>query len=419
MALATKCPHCNTTFRVASDQLKLRGGIVRCGACNELFDGNATLVDAPASEAALPGALGPPAVLPLRAPAAAPLEPANVAASAQPEALAPEETPAGIDAAVQAQDGGAAATGAIDSLDFDISYDPFHMLSTPPRTAPLAGLAPAADKQQPEHQSRQTAQDAVLPRPEALAEPEILSLPEQLEQPEQLDQPEHLDQPEQPEQLLLDGEQALPAPDDGAVLPFKRSRPDPDAVAAALASPAAPAAPAPVAEPDFITQGRRRQRSGKTVNVLLGAGSLLLLLAMLAQGLSMFRTQLAAQMPALKPTLVAMCARLGCRVELPAQIEYVGIDQGELQTLSKTTYSYATVMHNQSGAAQAWPALELILNDANDKPVLRRVFTAAEYLGAPMTPDQGLAAHSEHAVKLYFELAGVKASGYHIAVFYP
>ncbi|UUZ52639.1 zinc-ribbon domain-containing protein [Massilia sp. H-1] len=45
MALATRCPHCKTTFRVASDQLKLRGGIVRCGTCNQVFDGNATLVD--------------------------------------------------------------------------------------------------------------------------------------------------------------------------------------------------------------------------------------------------------------------------------------------------------------------------------------------------------------------------------------
>jgi predicted Zn finger-like uncharacterized protein len=40
MALATQCPHCHTTFRVASDQLKLRGGIVRCGACQSIFDGN-------------------------------------------------------------------------------------------------------------------------------------------------------------------------------------------------------------------------------------------------------------------------------------------------------------------------------------------------------------------------------------------
>ncbi|HWV64041.1 MAG TPA: MJ0042-type zinc finger domain-containing protein, partial [Oxalicibacterium sp.] len=39
MALATKCPHCQTTFRVAHDQLKLRAGLVRCGHCKEIFNG--------------------------------------------------------------------------------------------------------------------------------------------------------------------------------------------------------------------------------------------------------------------------------------------------------------------------------------------------------------------------------------------
>ena len=28
MVLATRCPHCRTTFRVVQDQLKLRGGLV-------------------------------------------------------------------------------------------------------------------------------------------------------------------------------------------------------------------------------------------------------------------------------------------------------------------------------------------------------------------------------------------------------
>ena len=39
MALATRCPHCTTAFRVASDQLKLRAGLVRCGTCKEIFNG--------------------------------------------------------------------------------------------------------------------------------------------------------------------------------------------------------------------------------------------------------------------------------------------------------------------------------------------------------------------------------------------
>src|SRR5450830_940553 len=44
MALATQCPHCQTTFRVANDQLKLRGGLVRCGSCREVFNGIEHLV---------------------------------------------------------------------------------------------------------------------------------------------------------------------------------------------------------------------------------------------------------------------------------------------------------------------------------------------------------------------------------------
>jgi len=40
---AVVCPYCNTMFRFAPDQLRVRGGIVRCGACQEIFDGSATL----------------------------------------------------------------------------------------------------------------------------------------------------------------------------------------------------------------------------------------------------------------------------------------------------------------------------------------------------------------------------------------
>jgi len=43
MALATRCPNCHALFRVAADQLKLRGGLVRCGACSHVFDATGTL----------------------------------------------------------------------------------------------------------------------------------------------------------------------------------------------------------------------------------------------------------------------------------------------------------------------------------------------------------------------------------------
>lgn len=43
MALGTRCPNCHALFRVAADQLKLRGGLVRCGACQHVFDAIGTL----------------------------------------------------------------------------------------------------------------------------------------------------------------------------------------------------------------------------------------------------------------------------------------------------------------------------------------------------------------------------------------
>jgi predicted Zn finger-like uncharacterized protein len=38
MSLVATCPECLTLFRVVADQLKLHNGIVRCGACNHVFN---------------------------------------------------------------------------------------------------------------------------------------------------------------------------------------------------------------------------------------------------------------------------------------------------------------------------------------------------------------------------------------------
>lgn len=172
-------------------------------------------------------------------------------------------------------------------------------------------------------------------------------------------------------------------------------------------------------EPGFLKRDRRRERYGKTINIAMGVGSLLLVGALAAQGLTTFRNQLAASYPGLKPTLQDICATLGCKIELPTQIDELVIEQGELQTLSETTFSFTTLLRNQSTTAQSWPHIELVLDDANDKAILRRVFTPRDYLGADVALEKGFAPRSEQSVKLHFELKQLKASGYHIAVFYP
>lgn len=44
MSLVTRCPDCGTTFRTLPAQLSARGGQVRCGKCNAVFDGVANLL---------------------------------------------------------------------------------------------------------------------------------------------------------------------------------------------------------------------------------------------------------------------------------------------------------------------------------------------------------------------------------------
>lgn len=65
----TRCPGCNTIFRVTSQQLTMRDGQVRCGHCHTVFDGVAgllSLAPRPRSETDDAGyddaALGPPTV---------------------------------------------------------------------------------------------------------------------------------------------------------------------------------------------------------------------------------------------------------------------------------------------------------------------------------------------------------------------
>ncbi len=62
MALATRCPNCHALFRVAADQLKLRSGLVRCGACQHVFDATGTLSYIDDAALAHPSQVATPAV---------------------------------------------------------------------------------------------------------------------------------------------------------------------------------------------------------------------------------------------------------------------------------------------------------------------------------------------------------------------
>jgi predicted Zn finger-like uncharacterized protein len=414
MALATKCPHCNTIFRVAADQLKLRGGIVRCGTCREVFDGNAALVDPAAASPFLTSGPG----------AAAPLSTSYPADNSLPSATDDEP---------------------IYSLDFDTSFDPFGIL---PETAQLK-----EDEDDGEHIELdldvglpdEALADAPVAAPAiAPAEPPEAPLPQPMApfKRRQVDDAPafatYLRDSRREPNLAAGPAQILPATEKISLdKPFPvapaPTRLEPTLADHSFAAMPAPVAPEPVMEaeaektavlpaddePAFVIQGRRREQSGKALRVAMSIGSVVLLLLLLMQVMTTFRNPLAAQFPQWKPTLVALCKLSGCQVDLPAQIEALSIEQGELQTLKEQTFSYVSLLRNQSRSVQAWPSIELILNDANDKPLLRRVIAPRDYLPANIDLSKGFAPRSEQTIKLYFALDQLTASGYHIAIFYP
>ena len=92
MALATTCPRCQTGFRVVPDQLKIRRGLVRCGACRHVFSGLDSLryVNEQTDLAPASGVSAPEAVT-------------REASMAPVEAVAPLETPGTPSAMAAAQ----------------------------------------------------------------------------------------------------------------------------------------------------------------------------------------------------------------------------------------------------------------------------------------------------------------------------
>ena len=172
-------------------------------------------------------------------------------------------------------------------------------------------------------------------------------------------------------------------------------------------------------EPEFVRLAREKELAARRRRLTMGGGSVLLALVLVLHGAYVFRDLLAARVPALQPTLVAACQLAGCKIALPAQIESQSIEGPDLQTLPNGNLVLTALLRNGSSLPQAWPYIELELTDADRKPLIRRVFTPRQYLPANVAVAKGFPAASEQPVKIHFELKQLKASGFHIAVFYP
>ncbi|MDD3481610.1 zinc-ribbon and DUF3426 domain-containing protein [Azovibrio restrictus] len=387
MLFLTRCPACNTTFRMTREQLLVRDGKVRCGACRHVFNAMEHLLEetapeelrpAPAAPAAPAGpvtteppAPPPPApstpepALEIEIPAAAPPAPEIPRQAATPPS-APEPAPLPAPAPVAATDAPARK----------------------PRTRP----APQEPQFHPDELGALTiwpALDQAQAKPEA-ARPLIT--------PEDLDP---APKPRDPIDAAMDAgegqtgsvkqqglEAGLLAPRDLTEIPgFSRW------AAAPLEDLGTP--PAPRALWPFVL------------------ASLILSLALTAQAALHYRGELSRKLPATQP----LFEKLGLDIPLAREAEWISIEASDLH--SETTpgrLQLAATLQNRAPYAQAWPQLELTLTDTYDAVLVRKVFGPGDYLPAAAPASF---APGDTPVRLNLEAGELRPSGYRLYLFYP
>ena len=367
MALATKCPQCGALFRVVADQLKLRGGLVRCGQCRAVFDAIGSLTYVEDS-------------------AVAPLRPAK------------EETPTGGPSPAPPAEETPAARHALGrSTTLRIFPVPPATLAgnLPPRGEPFnSPLDEPAVMRRRSKGSTVTSPDAGEVRgaeTSAATHGQVSVLVRPNETPEPGESETPADQDVEPVAGVPTGSGAAPLKADEAERP-----------------------------PSFM-QPKRRKRRG--FSVVYGGGTALLVLLAAIQLAVIFRGQLMIHWPQSRPLLADLCSVFRCAVNWPTQADRLAVMGTELQAIQGTdALELSALIRNRAEFTQSLPAIEVTLTDARNRPLARKVFTPADYLasaGEPTTRlQEGLAPGGDLAIRIHFEARGISPAGFLVYPFY-
>ncbi|WP_176050912.1 zinc-ribbon and DUF3426 domain-containing protein [Burkholderia sp. BCC1644] len=447
MLLATRCPHCETVFRLQQEQLSLHEGLVRCGHCHEVFNASESLVPEHAQQpepaltetAAAPDDIAhhpaPPARLfTADAPAGSPSD-----SDYKPEGwdMWAPWLDAGVDPSLQHSVETVRTEPLVPLALPSTEAGVVHLSGTPaPFPSPTELDAASTDVAQPaEPHSQQTEPDtAASPAPVERDPREPRFVAHVPSEPEAT--PDAAEPVGQAHFTVPDDDRApreprfafTPAPAVTEPEPETGSGPGAftphDKAAPAIGEPAAPF-PAALTDDDrphfaVTRETRAPQQRGMLGGFFGGLVAAVLAVLLVAQLAWWQRETLMIYWPVTQGWFRQACAPLGCTVAPPRAIDGLRLDATDLRQLDGPRELELKVpLTNRLRVALAYPSLELTLLDDTNHVTVRRVLAPRDYV-RPGTPiDAGLPPGTTQTMVVRLETNGTPASNFRVQIFYP
>jgi hypothetical protein len=152
------------------------------------------------------------------------------------------------------------------------------------------------------------------------------------------------------------------------------------------------------------------------------AMSLLLGVALLAEGAFVYKSSLVQVMPETRSYYLKVCGLIGCNLSWGTDESAIKIESSDLVEAPAKAgrILFTATMANRSKTLQDLPFIELKLTDNSNQVIASRALSPKEYLGREPLPGEALPPNSEIFVNLNFEVGNkTSASGYAVRAFYP
>ena len=421
-SFVTQCPHCQTSFRVSRAQLAAARGVVRCGACMELFNAARYLQGSDTEDHGEPTS----AVT-----ASAPAKLHVAASQAQSTA-----TEAGSNDTLWIHD-----DLDLDSLDLDeelaklerqereFSREPLSLEPAPDERPTTDGERSLLSGEEPlqvtpstiiEHESQLLPRREPADSTEGLQTTDLRFTPVSREYAEQpsplLASRESRAQPGGSEQRIEPSLDTLDGNDDLQAHP-ERSVTRDDAAATTLLHPTREEDD-PLFdledEPLQLEWEARRRPWGRW----LGWGALnLIALLVLAAQYATYNLDGLARQDEYRPWLERICPVVGC--ELPARVDISQIRSSNLVVRSHPDFAGALIVdamiYNRAPFAQPFPLLEVRFDDMQGKTLAQRTFKPGEYLSGELAGRREMPSQIPIHISLDILDPGSKAVNYSLS----